>query len=69
MLIMMDGAVTHTKTLQRARGTVDVGFATDALARLYQAAVDSQRMMNQKAAQARADEAARYGRTPMKKKG
>ena len=34
---MMDGAVTHTKTLQRARGTVDVGFAADALARLYQA--------------------------------
>ena len=37
MLIMMDGALTQRKTLQRARGTVDVGFATDALARLYQA--------------------------------
>ena len=33
---MMDGAVTQKKTLQRARGTVDVGFAADALARLYQ---------------------------------
>ncbi len=37
MLIMMEGVVTHRKTLQRARGTVDVGFAAGALARLYQA--------------------------------
>lgn len=34
---MMVGAVTDKKALQRARGTVDVGFAADALARLYQA--------------------------------
>ena len=33
---MMDGTVTLTKTLQRSRGTAEVGFRASALDRLYQ---------------------------------
>ena len=33
---MMDGTVTLAKTLQRSRGTADVGFRANALDRLYQ---------------------------------
>jgi urease accessory protein len=33
---MMDGTVTFTKTLQRSRGTAEVGFRASALDRLYQ---------------------------------
>ena len=33
---MMDGTATLTKTLQRSRGTAEVGFRASALDRLYQ---------------------------------
>ena len=33
---MIDGTANFTKTLQRSRGTAEVGFRTSALDRLYQ---------------------------------